>query len=186
MHGSSAPEPSTTHEPYVKPESSIAELSRRAVVFALPALIFLNSPLEYHRIFLLSAAGGCLGVLMMIPLRRALIVKEHGKLLYPEGTACANILVAGEKGGSLAGKVFAGLGVGLVYKLLMSVCALWKEVPGWFPRRFFSGFSLSAEASPELLGVGYIIGFRASCILVAGGVLSWTVLIPFVKFVGAG
>jgi putative OPT family oligopeptide transporter len=165
---------------------SAGESIASGVVFTLPALIFLNSPLPYHRIFLIALAGGVLGVLMMIPLRRALIVKEHATLRYPEGTACANILIAGEKGGALAGKVFAGLGVGLVYKFLMSVCAFWKEVPGWFARRTFSGFSLSAEASPELLGVGYIIGFRASCILVAGGVLSWTVLIPFVKFLGAG
>ena len=165
---------------------SAGESIAAGVVFTLPALIFLNSPLEYHRIFLIALAGGILGVLMMIPLRRALIVKEHATLRYPEGTACANILIAGEKGGALAGKVFAGLGVGVLYKLLMSVAGLWKEVPGFFAKRLFRGFSLSAEASPELLGVGYIIGFRNASILVAGGVLSWTVLIPFVKFVGAG
>jgi putative OPT family oligopeptide transporter len=165
---------------------SAGESIAAGVVFTLPALIFLNSPLEYHRIFLIALAGGILGVLMMIPLRRALIVKEHATLRYPEGTACANILIAGEKGGALAGKVFAGLGVGVGYKLLMSVAALWKEVPGFFAKKFFRGFSLSAEASPELLGVGYIIGFRNASILVAGGVLSWTVLIPFVKFIGSG
>jgi putative OPT family oligopeptide transporter len=165
---------------------SAGESIAAGVVFTLPALIFLNSPLEYHRIFLIALAGGILGVLMMIPLRRALIVKEHATLRYPEGTACANILIAGEKGGSLAGKVFAGLGVGIVFKALSSVFALWKESPGIAARRFFRGFSLSVDASPELLGVGYIIGFRASAILVAGGILSWTVLIPFIKFFGAG
>src|SRR5262245_26102268 len=113
---------------------SAGESIAAGVVFTLPALIFLNSPLEYHRIFLLSLAGGLLGGLMMIPLRRALIVKEHATLRYPEGTACANILVAGEKGGALAGKVFAGLGAGVVYKLLMSVAALWKEVPGVYAK----------------------------------------------------
>jgi putative OPT family oligopeptide transporter len=164
---------------------SAGESIAAGVVFTLPALIFLNSPLRYHRIFLIALAGGVLGVLMMIPLRRALIVKEHATLRYPEGTACANILIAGEKGGALAGRVFAGLGVGVVYKLLMSVAALWKDTPTYVSK-FFRGFTLSTEASPELLGVGYIIGFRASAILVAGGVLSWTVLIPFVKFVGAG
>src|SRR6478672_8959427 len=94
---------------------SAGESIAAGVVFTLPALIFLNSPLEYHRIFLIALAGGCLGVLMMIPLRRALIVKEHATLRYPEGTACANILIAGEKGGALAGKVFAGLGIGAGY-----------------------------------------------------------------------
>jgi putative OPT family oligopeptide transporter len=165
---------------------SAGESIASGVVFTLPAVIFLNSPLEWHRIFLIALGGGFLGILMMVPLRRALIVKEHHTLRYPEGTACANILVAGEKGGALAGKVFAGLGWGLVYKTLQSVCGFWKEVPGWVSRTLFPGFSVSVEASPELLGVGYIIGFRASCILVAGGVLSWTVLIPFVKFLGAG
>lgn len=165
---------------------SAGESIAAGVVFTLPALIFLNSPLEYHRIFLIALAGGVLGVLLMIPLRRALIVKEHATLRYPEGTACANILIAGEKGGSLAGRVFMGLGVGVLYKLGMSVLALWKEVPGFFSRTFYRGFGVSGEASPELLGVGYIIGFKNASILVAGGILSWTVLIPFVKFVGAG
>jgi putative OPT family oligopeptide transporter len=165
---------------------SAGESIAAGVVFTLPALIFLNSPMPYHRVFLIALAGGVLGVLLMIPLRRALIVREHATLRYPEGTACANILIAGEKGGSLAGRVFAGLGIGALYKLLMSVAALWKEVPAIVSRRLYRGFSLSVEASPELLGVGYIIGFKNAATLVAGGLLSFTVLIPFVKFVGAG
>jgi putative OPT family oligopeptide transporter len=121
---------------------SAGESIASGVVFTLPAVIFLNTPLEYHRIFLIALAGGLLGVLMMIPLRRALIVKEHHTLRYPEGTACANILIAGEKGGALAGKVFAGLGIGVLYKTLQSVAGLWKDTPEFIAKKFFPGFSL--------------------------------------------
>src|ERR1041385_2348066 len=103
--------------------------------FSIPALIFLTPDgpryFNYVQITMLTFAGGILGVLMMVPLRRALIVKEHGILPYPEGTACAEVLVAGETGGALAQKVFAGLGVALLYKFLMSILGLWKEVPAY-------------------------------------------------------
>jgi putative OPT family oligopeptide transporter len=170
----------------VQTVGSAGESIASGVVFTLPALVFLNAPMPYYRIFLLALSGGILGVLMMIPLRRALIVREHATLRYPEGTACAHILIAGEKGGSLAGRVFAGVGVGVVYKLLMSVARLWREVPGCTASRLLPGLSLSVEASPELLGVGYIVGFRTAAVLAAGGLLSWGVLIPMVKFLGSG
>jgi uncharacterized oligopeptide transporter (OPT) family protein len=105
------------------------------VIFTLPALIFLGFSLEYSRILFLAMIGGWLGVLFMIPLRRQLIVKEHGNLLYPEGTACADVLVAGEKGGSFAGRVFMGLGLGGVYTLLQNsnAFAVIREVPAYNP-----------------------------------------------------
>src|SRR5438874_5601591 len=101
-----------------------------------------------------------LAALFMIPLRRALIVREHGNLPYPEGTACADVLVAGEKGGSFAGKVFAGLGIAFLYKSLMSIAGLWKDVPAWATSTgaAFPNAEMSAEITPEYLGVGYIIG----------------------------
>ncbi|HEX5086109.1 MAG TPA: oligopeptide transporter, OPT family, partial [Blastocatellia bacterium] len=153
------------------------------VVFTLPALIFLTDGakfFKYFNIFSLSLVGGILGVLFMIPLRRSLIVKEHGNLPYPEGAACAEVLVAGERGGSMASKVFAGLGVAFLYKSLMSILGLWKDVPGHLASRAsaFPSASVSAEITPEYLGVGYIIGPRIAGVLVSGGVLSWLVLIP--------
>ena len=102
----------------VQTTGSAGESIAGGVIFTLPALIFLGFPLEYWRVFFLALIGGWLGVLFMIPLRRQLIVKEHGNLLFPEGTACADVLVAGDKGGSFAGRVFWGLGLGGVYSLL--------------------------------------------------------------------
>src|SRR5712692_300053 len=113
---------------------SAGESIAGGVVFTIPALIFLTNGeryFNYFTILTLAIVGGILGVLFMIPLRRALIVKEHGHLPYPEGTACAEVLVAGEKGGSFAGKVFAGLGMAVLYKSLMSILGLWKDVPAW-------------------------------------------------------
>jgi putative OPT family oligopeptide transporter len=122
----------------------------------------------------------------MVPLRRSLIVKEHDTLPYPEGTACAEVLVAGERGGSLAGKVFAGLGIAFAYKSLMSILGLWKDTPTYRAAHDsnFPNASVSAEITPEYLGVGYIIGPRIAGVLVAGGVLSYLVLIPLISLIG--
>jgi putative OPT family oligopeptide transporter len=168
---------------------SAGESIAAGVVFTVPALIFLSGGeqfFNYFNIFSLSLVGGVLGVLFMVPLRRSLIVKEHGTLPYPEGTACAEVLVAGERGGSLAGKVFAGLGVAFAYKSLMSILGLWKEAPTIQTSRgsSFPNASVSAEITPEYLGVGYIIGPRIAGVLVAGGVLSYLVLIPLIALVG--
>lgn len=169
----------------VQTTGSAGESIAAGVVFTLPALIFLGfrSEFEYWRIFFLALVGGWLGVLFMIPLRRYLIVKEHGQLKYPEGQACADVLVAGEKGGSMAGKVFAGLGLGAVYKLAMGGARFWPDTPTWHPR-FYPGGTLAGAITPEYLGVGYIIGARVAGTLFAGGVLSWLVLIPLIKFFG--
>jgi len=165
---------------------SAGESVAAGVAFTIPALIFLASGdqfFTYFNIFTLALVGGILGVLFMVPLRRSLIVKEHETLPYPEGTACAEVLVAGERGGSLAGKVFAGLGIAFLYKFLMSILGLWKDVPGYLAGRSssFPSASVSAEITPEYLGVGYIIGPRIAGVLVSGGVLSWLVLIPLLS-----
>jgi putative OPT family oligopeptide transporter len=169
----------------VQTTGSAGESVAAGVIFTLPALIFMGFPLEYSRIFLLALMGGWLGVLFMIPLRRQLIVKEHGNLLYPEGTACADVLVAGDRGGSFAGRVFWGLGLGGLYTFLMGVGNMWRSrpayEPGWLP-----GASFRAEITSEYLGVGYIIGPRVAGTIFAGGVFSWLVLMPAIKFFGGG
>ena len=168
---------------------SAGESVAAGVVFTIPALIFLpggGDYFNYLQVFLLALVGGILGVLFMIPLRRSLIVKEHGNLPYPEGTACADVLIAGEKGGSLAKKVYYGLGIAFIYKLLMSVIGLWKDVPTYvFSRNSdLPNGTINGEITPELLGVGYIIGPKIAGIMVAGGVLSWLVLIPLITLIG--
>lgn len=157
----------------------------------MPALFILGYDIELARVMLVATLGGLLGVLMMIPLRRAFIVKQHGKLPYPEGTACAEVLIVGEQGGSSATTVFAGFGLAFVYQSLMQAFKFWKDVPEWPLWRTindkivgFRGASVSCEISPALLGVGYIIGTRISCIMVAGGVLASWVLIPAIMFFG--
>ncbi|TAE15149.1 MAG: oligopeptide transporter, OPT family [Bacteroidetes bacterium] len=168
---------------------SAGESVAAGVVFTVPALLFLaegKAYFQYFQIFVLSLAGGILGVLFMVPLRKSLIVKEHGNLPYPEGTACANVLIAGEKGGSLANMVYYGLGLAFLYKVLMSVLGLWKEVPSYiFGRKSaLPNLSVSGEITPELLGVGYVIGYRIAAVMVAGGILSYWVLIPLITFLG--
>jgi putative OPT family oligopeptide transporter len=168
---------------------SAGESIAAGVVFTIPALIFLGFDLEVFRTFLLALTGGVIGILFMIPLRRYLIIKEHGKLPYPEGTACAQILVAGESGGVQARNVFTGMGIGALYKFLMGgdggALKFWNGLPTWEPR-WYPGSTVNAEVSPELLGIGYIIGYRTSALMVAGGVLSWLVLIPMLRFFGQG
>jgi putative OPT family oligopeptide transporter len=168
----------------------------------MPAILILGLDLEIARVMLVAVLGGLLGILMMIPLRRALIVKQHGTLKYPEGTACAEVLKAAalseaatERGatpGAAAGKhqgartIFYGFGIGLVYKALMVALKGWKDVPEKIFGEPFKAGSISAEISPELLGVGYIIGPRLGAIMCGGGVLAYLVLIPAIKFFGEG
>lgn len=168
---------------------SAGESVAAGVVFTVPALLFLSGGMDYFQyfqIFTLALLGGVLGVIFMVPLRRSLIVKEHGNLVYPEGTACADVLIAGEKGGSMAKKVFLGLGIAFLYKLMMSVFGFWKDTPaiGTSNKSIYPNATVPAEISPELLGVGYVIGFRQSAILVAGGLLSYLVFIPLITLFG--
>ena len=169
----------------VQTTGSAGESVAAGVIFTLPALIFLGFSLntEYWRVFFLALIGGWLGVLFMIPLRRQLIVKEHGNLLFPEGTACADVLVAGDRGGSFAGRVFWGLGIGGVYTWLMTAMKLWTDQPEYQPP-WFPGSSIRTAITSEYLGVGYIIGPRISGTLFAGGVFSWLVLMPAIRFFG--
>ncbi|HWG21054.1 MAG TPA: oligopeptide transporter, OPT family [Terracidiphilus sp.] len=160
------------------------------VIFTLPALVFLGFELEYTRIFMLALIGGWLGVLFMIPLRRQLIVKEHGALPYPEGTACADVLIAGERGGSLASRVFLGLGLGGLYTFLQNknLLSVWPGSPGYQPdfgpQHVLKGAAVNADATSEYLGVGYIIGSRVAGVIFAGGVFSWLVVMPLIYFFG--
>ena len=160
------------------------------VIFTLPALIFLGFDLEYFRIFMLALIGGYLGVLFMVPLRRPLIVEEHGVLQYPEGTACADVIKAGATGGSTASRVFFGLGLGALYAAFQNgnLISAWPGTPEYQPDfgpdHILKGSSIKADATAEYLGVGYIIGSRTAGIMFAGGVVSWLVLMPLLYFFG--
>src|SRR5690242_5062692 len=169
---------------------SAGESVAGGVVFTVPALIFLtpNGPayFRYFQIMMLAFAGGLLGVLMMVPLRRALIVKEHGILPYPEGAACADVLVAGERGGALAATVFKGLGVGALWKSLSWIVQAFRTAIGYSMSRasFFPNATVNIDISPEYMGVGYVIGPRIAGVMFAGGVLSWLVLLPLLSILG--
>ena len=169
---------------------SAGESVAAGVVFTVPALIFFgergSSYFNYFQITMLAFAGGILGVLMMVPLRRALIVKEHGVLPYPEGTACADVLVAGERGGALAKTVFMGLGVGALWKALSWIVQIFPTAIGKSISRtgVLPNATLNVDISPEYMGVGYVIGPRIAGVMFAGGVLSWLVLLPLFSIFG--
>lgn len=173
----------------IQTTGSAGESIASGVVFTLPGFLFLTAKdsvhyFDYVIILVLAIFGGLLGTLMMIPLRRSLIVKEHETLPYPEGTACAAVLKAGEKGGAVAKTAFYGLGVAFVYAILQRGFQLITDTAAFATKatnKFFPSATVAADITPEYLGVGYIIGFRIAGILVAGGVLSWLVLIPLLS-----
>lgn len=165
--------------------ASVGEGLAAGVIFTVPALFLLGEPPPISRIFLLAALGGILGVLFMIPMRRYIIVQEHGKLPFPEGTACAEILKSGESSRSKAFMAFLGIIVGAVYKICSSAFYLFKEVPSWTMAKFQKTM-FSMDCTPALLGVGFIIGPRISALLFAGGALGWWVLIPLIRMFGTG
>jgi len=174
----------------IQTAGSASESIASGVAFTLPGFLFLSMIngqsvgagfFNYVTILILAIFGGLLGTLMMIPLRRSLIVKEHGVLPYPEGTACASVLKAGEKGGEIARIAFFGVGVSMFYALLQRIFHVIAEVPAYttqLTNKYFPSAKISGEITPEYLGVGYIIGPRIAGALVAGGVLSWLVLNP--------
>jgi putative OPT family oligopeptide transporter len=190
----------------VQTAGSAGESIAFGVGVTMPAIMILGFDLEFTRVMLVAMLGGLLGILMMIPLRRALIVAQHGYLKYPEGTACAEVLKAGASDESRAAAaagadpnaraevstqtgaktIFGGLGIGFLYQVLMTGLKGWKDVPEKVFGAPFKAASLSAEISPALLGVGYIIGPRIASIMCAGGVLAYLVLIPAIKFFGEG
>jgi uncharacterized oligopeptide transporter (OPT) family protein len=152
----------------------------------MPALVLLGFEMSWVRVLVVSVLGGLLGILMMIPLRRAFIVKQHGKLKYPEGTACAEVLVAGEKGGTTAKMVFVGFGIAFVYKFLSKALRLWaaESDDNTTNLRGLKGAAVSGDLHPEMMGVGYLIGPRIACMMMAGAVLSFFVLGPMIAAFG--
>ncbi|MBD0370465.1 MAG: oligopeptide transporter, OPT family [Pyrinomonadaceae bacterium] len=191
----------------VQTAGSAGESIAFGIGVTMPAIMILGFDLEFTRVMLVSVLGGLLGILMMIPLRRALIVQQHGILKYPEGTACAEVLKAGAsqesrdaavhareelgvetaEAAQTGGKtIIAGFGIGFLYYGLEQIFKTWKEYPTKEFGRPFEGGSVSIENNPALLGVGYIIGPRIASIMVGGGVLSYLVLIPAIKYFGSG
>ncbi|MBK6688146.1 MAG: oligopeptide transporter, OPT family [Deltaproteobacteria bacterium] len=187
----------------VQTAGSAGESIAFGVGVTMPAIMILGFDLELTRVALVAVMGGLLGILMMIPLRRALIVEQHGILKYPEGTACAEVLKAGASvesqavaaepyrnqaatAGMSAKTIFAGFGIGLVYKTAMVAFKGWKDVPEKIFGPPFKAGSISAEISPELVGVGYIIGPVIASTMCAGGAMAYLVLIPLIKFFGDG
>lgn len=175
----------------IQTTGSAGESIAAGVVFTLPGFLFLSPDanglsigetyFDYLTILILAAFGGILGTLMMIPLRRSLIVKEHGVLPYPEGTACASVLQAGEKGGVFAQTAFIGMGVAMLYAVMQKVLHVIAEIPAFATahvNKYWPAGAIRGEITPEYLGVGYIIGPRISGVLVAGSVLAWWALIP--------
>jgi OPT family oligopeptide transporter len=170
----------------IQTTGSAGESIAAGVVFTLPGFLFLSEAgsanyFNYFTILILAIFGGMLGTLMMIPLRRSLIVKEHGILPYPEGTACASVLKAGERGGEFAKTAFLGLGFAAAYAALQKIFHVIAEVPAFATKqtqRIFPSAKISGEITPEYMGVGYIIGPKIAGVLVAGGILSWFVFIP--------
>ncbi|HET7433480.1 MAG TPA: oligopeptide transporter, OPT family [Thermoanaerobaculia bacterium] len=189
----------------VQTAGSAGESIAFGVGVTMPAILILGFDLEITRVMLVAVLGGLIGILMMIPLRRALIVAQHGILKYPEGTACAEVLKAGASdesraaaseearreqealggAGTSAKTIFTGFGIGLVYQSLMAAFRMWKDTPEKVFGKPFEAGSISAEISPALLGVGYIIGPRIASIMCAGGVLAYLVLIPAIKYFGS-
>lgn len=170
----------------IQTTGSAGESIAAGVVFTLPGFLFLSDGggaqfFNYFTILILAIFGGILGTLMMIPLRRSLIVKEHKTLPYPEGTACGDVLIAGEKGGDFARTAFYGLGFAFAYAIFQKILHVIAETPAYMTKqtsKFFPSAKISADITPEYMGVGYIIGPRIAGVLVAGGVLSWLALIP--------
>ncbi|MBS1680460.1 MAG: OPT/YSL family transporter [Bacteroidetes bacterium] len=175
----------------IQTTGSAGESIAAGVAFTLPGFLFLSADengninsaefFNYFTIFSLAALGGMLGTMMMIPLRRSLIVNEHDSLPYPEGTACASVLQAGEKGGVFAKTAFVGMGVAFAYAMLQKVFHVIAETPAFVTKqanKFWPSATINGEITPEYLGVGYIIGPRISGVLVAGSVLAWWAIIP--------
>jgi putative OPT family oligopeptide transporter len=163
--------------------ASAGESLAAGVIFTVPALVFLELSPTGFEIFLLGASAGFLGILMMIPLRDRLTVRRHGELPFPEGTACAMVLIAGDKGGASARPVFAGIAAGAVYTFLGRGLRLWGDTVFWSISALGKA-SMGFELSPMFLGVGYLIGPRIASVMLAGGVVGWTLLIPFFDLLG--
>ena len=170
----------------VQTVGSAGESIAAGICFTIPALLMMGMSPTLGTLFTVAALGGLLGVMLMIPLRSYLIVREHGKLPYPEGTGCGEVLVAGEEGGSKFKTVFAGLGIGALYKALMdaNVMGFWAETPHVSLGKFLKKGQIGLDSYPALLGVGFIIGPRIAALMLAGGALAWLGLIPLIATIG--
>lgn len=169
---------------------STGESLAAGIIFTIPAFFIWNEtlpgfshPISNGDIIFLSILGGALGILFMIPLRQYLVQREHGKLRFPEGTACAEIIKAGDEGGGKAKTVFAGMGFSALYKVLMNGVRLWPEGPN-YNLPFLKGANIGITATPALLGVGYIIGPRISALMLAGAVLGYLGIAPLIAYLG--
>ncbi len=161
--------------------ATIGEGLAAGIVFTVPALIFLGEPPSIFKIFILACLGSLLGVLFMIPFRHFIIVKEHHNLPFPEGTACAKILIAGEKASHASAlDALWGFLISVFYKVCTNIFFIWEEVPRW-TLSFFKRTQFSMDATPALLGVGYIIGYRIASIMFVGGLFSWWIIIPLIR-----
>jgi putative OPT family oligopeptide transporter len=171
----------------VQTAGSAGESIAFGVGATMPALMLLGYELEWTRVMLVAVLGGLLGILMMIPLRRAFIVKQHGALPYPEGTACAKVLIVGEQGGSNARTVFTGFGLAFLYQIMMQAFKFWSPDEWIQPIKGITGYNkanVSLEPSPILLGVGYIIGPRIASVMVGGGIMTALFLVPLIAYFG--
>jgi putative OPT family oligopeptide transporter len=178
----------------VQTTGSAGESIAFGVGVTMPALLLLGFEMSWVRVMVVSVLGGLLGILMMIPLRRAFIVKQHGKLKYPEGTACAEVLVAGEKGGTTAKMVFIGFGIAFVYKFFSKAFRLWSAESDDNATNLYGvrngqtvglkGAAISGDLHPEMMGVGYLIGPRIACMMMAGAIISFFVLGPLIAYIG--
>lgn len=164
---------------------SAGESVAAGVIFTIPALYLLDLAPKMVMVTLIAGLGGILGLLMMIPLRRSVIVKEHGKLPFPEGTACAEVLVAGDSGGGSAKLLFSSMGVAGLYRAIQKGLGIFPEsveyAIGGYP-----GSMIGAEVLPSLLGVGFIVGIRIAAVMLLGSIISWLCLMPLIKFFGSG
>src|SRR6516225_7556329 len=176
----------------VQTTGSAGESIAFGVGVTMPALLLLGFEMDPVRVMTVSVLGGILGILMMIPRRRAFIVKQHGKLVYPEGTACAEVLVAGEKGGSTARMVFIGFGIAAAHKVLNQLFRLWPETANQNlyataddgSKAGLKGAEIGGELTPELMGVGYLIGPRIAALMLGGAILSYWVIGPLIATFG--
>ncbi len=178
----------------VQTTGSAGESLAFGVGVTMPALLLLGFQMHWVTVLTVSVLGGLLGILMMIPLRRAFIVKQHGALKYPEGTACAEVLEAGERGGASAKMVFIGFGIAFVYKFFSDAFKLWSKEPEALLYKVnpagkkvgLPGAAVSGDLSPEMMGVGYLIGPRIACLMMAGAVISFFIIGPLIAMFGEG
>ncbi|MCY6370232.1 OPT family oligopeptide transporter [Clostridium ganghwense] len=163
---------------------SAGESVAAGVIFTVPALMVWGMDISIFNISVMAFVGGVLGVLILIPLRRYFVSDEHGKLPFPDGTACAEVLVAGEAGGSSAKVLFVGGGLAGLYTLCLTGFELWKEEVGISVKGLTNGY-IGIDAAPALLGVGYVMGPRIAAIMLAGAALGWLVITPIISYFGA-